>query len=180
MSSRCSFLFAILLFVPVLASDRTFHVGQPVEAFDDGWYPGAVLEIGSGKHHGDFLIRFALSRPRWFPASRLRRLDEATAPPEKQAGPRDGRYVVHTARGAAPLALGAIDLMPGARYRVWRNGHALLGEGLYRFDAATAKLTWLTGPYAELRYEGRFVCDPAGKRHTIRLDANLAASNLEP
>jgi hypothetical protein len=181
MSSASTFLLGVFLFIaPVLAVDRTFEVGQQVEAFDNGWYPGAVLEIGAGKHAGDFLIRFTVSRPRWFPASRLRRFNDTAVSLHKQSGPRDGRYILHSARGGAPLALGAVDLLPGARYRVWRNGQALLGEGLYRFDSATGKVDWLTGPYAELGYHGRFLCDAAGKRHTIHLNENLAASNLEP
>jgi hypothetical protein len=171
----------VALFVSLLCSavERTFRVGQQVEAYDNGWYPGSVMEVGSGKHEGDFLIHFQNLRDRWFSASRLRANGEHTGGPHRP-GPREGRYLLHTTGGSTPAVVGALDLLPGARYRAWRTGGALLGEGLYRFDEPAGCVKWITGPYAELRYEGRFAAGTDGRRHRIQVKENIVASNAQP
>jgi hypothetical protein len=62
---------------------------------------------------------------------------------------------------------------------VWRSGQALLGEGLYRYDAAGHQVKWITGPYAELGYGGHFAADASGLRHKILIKDNLVASNSQ-
>jgi hypothetical protein len=177
MSSKYSVMVALLCPIVCSAVEPKFEIGQQVEAYDSGWYPGSVIEIGSGNHEGDFLIRFDTSRARWFSVSRLRAPGTYADAERTRVGPRDGRYVLHTLGGTSAAVIGAVDLLSGARYRAWRSGGALLGEGLYRYDEASGRVKWLTGPYAELGYGGHFTASQDGRRHRIQVSDKLIASN---
>ena len=78
------------------AQDRTYKVGDRVEAFDVAWYKGAVTEIGTGKNHGYYMVKYdQFSTTRWFAPKDLRPGGSPDAPksyPTYRVGDRVEAY----------------------------------------------------------------------------------------
>src|ERR1700752_3239595 len=65
----------LLLFCALSAppQDRTYKVGDRVEAFDVSWNKGAVTEIGTGKYQGYYMVKYdEFTTMRWFAPKDLR------------------------------------------------------------------------------------------------------------
>ena len=94
-------------------------------------------------------------------------------------GPRAGMYNIlsYGAVGRPPLHLGYVEILAGNKYRSWRPGKVLAGEGEYRYDAGARTVTWASGPYKEENWGGEFSADNGGKTHKIRLKRTTVAVN---
>ena len=173
-------LFAFFL-LSSLQAYAAFKVGDRVMAYNFGWNAGAVVEIGSGRDTGNFLIKRDNSKiPQWYSASNLKSMAQEKQDNDSMAGdmangPRVGRYGVWS-HGAKPLYFGDFELYQGGRYKYWRYGTEYAGDGTYRYDAAAKSVVWLSGPFQE-NWEGAFTVRAGGKIHTIHLKRSVEGNN---
>jgi hypothetical protein len=155
----------------------TFKVGDAVEAWNITWYKGRIVEIGTGKENtADYLVDFDdFKLHQWFKAKNVRALQ---APKEYAGPPRAGKYLVMSyGNPRNPLPLGYFLLKGGSEYRFYTLADKLIGSGTYRFDAAAKLLTWVSGPFKESRWDGKFEITREGKSHTIRFNRTTLGTN---
>lgn len=164
--------------------NQMFKVGERVMANNFGWKAGAVMEIGSGKNVGYFLIKHGDSKiPQWYSANNLKPVAEQdredTAVARALAtGPRAGKYGVWS-YGAKPLYFGHFELYAGGRYKYWRYGREYAGDGAYRYDAGAKSVVWLSGPFHDNKWEGAFKVRAGGKVHTVHLTRTVEGGNSQ-
>lgn len=160
------------------------QVGEHVEAYEFGWQPGRVTEVGTGSHQGSYLIQYdKFSSQRWFKAQDVREFGVEAAEKARDAaaagaGPRAGKYNIYSygAVGAQPLYLGHVELLAGGHYRVSRTSQGnYYGEGEYGFDGASSRIVWKSGPFATPEWGGAFSVN--GATHRIGLRSRTVATN---
>jgi hypothetical protein len=95
------------------------------------------------------------------------------------SGPRSGKYNVlsYGSPSNPPIRLGYFDLIAGGSYRFFDNGGNLVGEGKYAFDAASKRVTWISGPFKDNGWDGGFEVSREGKTHIIRLKRSTIGTN---
>ncbi len=175
-----------LLAGAAFAQPPAWHVGDHVEAWNVAWYPATVLEIGAGSMAGYYRVhydQYAAASDQWLTASSRRARPAGAAAAAgvaatRAAGPRLGRYrVLSFGAGGSAIALGAVELLAGGHYRATLPGGRAAGEGRWRYDAATASVRWLSGPYRDDGWGGAFTVEREGKTHQLRLRGGTVAVN---
>jgi hypothetical protein len=152
--------------------------GDAIEAWDTGWYKARVLEIGTGEHHGYYLVRFdgySSASDRWVQAKNIR-----VAPrPNSSAPPRAGKYLIMGYGGNInnPIHIGYFILSGGNQYRYYNMGNKLLGAGRYRFNATSKEVRWLSGPFKKANWGGKVEISRQGKTHTITINRATIGTN---
>lgn len=189
---------------PAPAPKPGYQLHERIEVSTTGaWDKATVIEVGTlgGEHEGEYKVHFdgyASSYDRWLlpvyfrkmaggePATPTKSAPAAAVPPAAPAAshsataPRPGKYNIHSygAVGNPPLFLGHIELQEGGKYRISRRSSGeYYGEGTYSFDAATASVTWLSGPCKDDGWSGMFTIEREGKTHKIRLKRTTIATN---
>lgn len=56
-------------------------------------------------------------------------------------------------------------------------GDKLIGTGRYRFNGASKKVSWLSGPFRKANWGGEFQISREGKTHTIRINRATIGTN---
>jgi len=165
----------------------TFNVGDKVEAYEFGWQPGTVTQLGSGTYQGHYLIKYEkFSSTRWFHPKDLRsassgdaeRAEKTRTAATASQGPRPGKYNIYSygAVSAQPLYLGHLEILAGGKYRVSRTSSGnYFGEGTFTFDSSLNKIVWNSGPYAAPEWSGAFSVE--GATHRIALRSRTIATN---
>ena len=182
MFHRYYFMTAILLCA--VQAHASFKVGERVMANNFGWKSGAVREVGTGKNAGYFLIKRDDSKiPQWYSANNLKSAAEqgrenAVIAAALAQGPRVGKYGVW-GYGAGSLYYGDFELLKGGRYKYWRYGKDYAGDGAYRYDAAAKSVVWLSGPFHDNKWEGKFDVRGGGKVHSVHLTRTVEGGNSQ-
>ncbi len=158
------------------AAAQTWKAGDQVQYFESGWWNAVVVEIGTGDHAGQVLVKpDGYTQVKW---SVIKNVRARPAPPAAApaSGPRLGDYsIMSYGNPSNPLRLGKITLAPGGAYRFYDNGNNLLGTGRYSY--AANKITWLSGLMLTQAWGGAFEVSREGRTHTIRLKRGTIATN---
>ncbi len=95
--------------------------------------------------------------------------------------PRFGRYQVHRYGKPAtpPVRLGYFELLPRGDYRYYGNTGRMMGAGRYTFSSEKG-VQWLSGPFQQFRWGGKFTREQGGKTHKIQLQATTVGTNCSP
>lgn len=98
---------------------------------------------------------------------------------EADAGPRLGKYLIHSYGSASfgPLYLGYVVLEKEGVYKVFLPGDKMNGEGRYEYDPQKQTVIWIDGPYKASKWGGAFAIEREGKTHKIRLTRSTVATN---
>lgn len=164
----------------VFFSSITFSqaVGDKVEAYDIGWYKGSIKAIGTGNNQGQYLIDYdEYSTDRWHYAKDVR-FAKAVKVANTNAGPRLGKYgVLSYGANSNPLRLGHFQLSAGGKYVFFDNGGGSVGSGSYKYDNLDKEVTWLSGPFKQYKWGGKFEITREGKTHSISLKRGTFGSN---
>lgn len=169
--------FAYPLLAPQSPAGQKFEVGDAVEAWNITWYKGHVMEIGTGKQYtGDYLVRYdEFGNDQWFAAKNVRAIQTVKV---YSGPPRAGRYLVMGYGNLSnPLHLGYFVLKGGNEYRFYTMGDKLIGTGRYRFVAASKTVSWLSGPFKQSKWDGKFEISREGKTHNISLNRATLGTN---
>lgn len=175
MKKLCSFLF--FLFISFITFAQV--VGDKVEAYDIGtWYKATIKAIGTGANQGQYLIDYDdYSTDRWHYAKDVRFV-KVVKTPNTSAGPRPGKYgVLSYGSNSNPLRLGHFQLSAGGNYSFFNNGDGRVGSGTYKYDNVNKEVQWLSGPFKEYRWNGKFEITREGKTHSISLKKGTFGSN---
>ena len=161
-----------------------YKIGDRVDGYDFGWHPATITETRAGKDSSEYLLKYEkFSSSRWYHPRDMRaagvgEAEKASEQPAAALAPRAGKYLIYSygATSVPPLYLGHLELLDASRYRVSRtSGAPYYGEGTYRFNAASATVEWLTGPYASPDWAGKFSSENG--RHRIALRTRTIATN---
>lgn len=168
------------------AAVSAWKPGDKVLAWNVTWYPATVLEIGSGTYAGYIKVHYdgsSSASDQYLRGTSIKarpdaRAEAVAAEVAQRAGPRLGRYrILSYGAGGSSLMLGELELRSDGRYRAAVVGGRVIGEGRYDYDAATATVRWLSGPYQTDGWGGKFTVERNGKTHQIRLRPNTIAVN---
>ena len=121
--------------------------------------------------------------PQWYSANNLKSAAEqgrenAVIAAALAQGPRVGKYGVW-GYGAGSLYYGDFELLKGGRYKYWRYGKDYAGDGAYRYDAAAKSVVWLSGPFHDNKWEGKFDVRGGGKVHSVHLTRTVEGGNSQ-
>jgi hypothetical protein len=175
MKKFCSFLLS--LFILSLTFGQA--VGDKVEAYDIGtWYKATIKAVGAGVNQGQYLIDYDdYSTDRWHYAKDVRFV-KAVKTQNTNSGPRSGKYgVLSYGSNSNPLRLGHFQLSAGSKYSFFDNGGGAVGSGTYTYDNVNKEVKWLSGPFNQYKWGGKFEITREGKTHSISLKRGTFGSN---
>ena len=164
-------LVLLLASAPALARD--WHVGDKVQGYDVDWYDATILEVGSGDHAGEYLVKYdKYSGEKWLSAESIRARPSAPAA-AGAAGVQPGRYACYGYPGPGGAFRWYLDIGDAT----YQQHTPDLPAGHYAYDAADSVMLFTDGPYAANGWFGRL--GSAGGRSSIVLRA-IAAEQEGP
>jgi hypothetical protein len=145
-------LLALVLLVasPALAGD--WQVGDKVQGYDVDWYDATILEVGSGNHAGEYLIKYdKYTTEKWLSAASIRARPGAAPAGGSAAGLQPGRYACYGYPGPSGAFRWYLDMAD----TTYRQRTPDLPAGHYSYAAADGAILFADGPYAANGWFGK-------------------------
>ena len=106
----------LLLLASAPALAREWQVGDKVQGYDVDWYDATILEVGTGDHAGEYLVKYdKYSTEKWLSAESVRARPDA--PLDKGGGEKKFRRTIKLRKAGLVrrLSAGSASLRTGGR-----------------------------------------------------------------
>jgi hypothetical protein len=142
----------VLLLATATAFARDWQVGDKVQGYDVGWYDATILEVGTGDHAGEYLVRYdKYSTEKWLSAASIQARPDGEAPAAVANGVQAGRYACYGYSGATGTFRWYLDIGDAT----YRQHTPDLPAGHYDYRAAEGIMLFSDGPYAANGWFGK-------------------------
>jgi hypothetical protein len=159
-------IMTILIVASTAASAQNWHVGDKVQGYDVDWYDATIVEVGTGDHAGQYLVKYdRFQGQKWLSAASIRTRPGMSPPSGSTAVVPPGRYTCYGYPASAGVFRWYLDL--GSTTYQQRTPD--LPAGHYGYDAAHSAIMFVDGPYANNGWFGRL--QRTGGRDSIVLRA---------
>jgi hypothetical protein len=145
-------IFALLILAPAAAFARDWQVGDKVQGYDVGWYDATVVEVGTGAHAGEYLIKYdKYSGEKWLSAASIQARPGAAPAAGETAGLQPGRYACYGYPGPAGAFRWYLDIADAT----YQQHTPDLPAGRYTYGANDGAILFADGPYAANGWFGK-------------------------
>jgi hypothetical protein len=145
-------MLLLLVLVPAAALAGDWQVGDKVQGYDVDWYDATILEVGSGGHAGEYLVKYdKYSGEKWLSAASIRARPGAAPAGGSAAGLQPGRYACYGYPGPSGAFRWYLDMAD----TTYRQRMPDLPAGHYSYAAADGAILFADGPYAANGWFGK-------------------------